>query len=162
MSCRICGRDIDIIDTENELLCSECFNKIKGTRTENLIALPQNVISIVILVRAVFYIILLIVQILWYFGKIIIPYMSAITFAVLAGPVIVNICLTYFVVKKIRKAPEIQECLKKHELKDSLLEYGPDFVQILIFAIASIFIYQIWDLVFIVFQWIWSLITTIF
>jgi hypothetical protein len=160
MGCIACNsQDISF---DNEFLCNNCFEKIKNTPTEHVIKLYEKFMPVLYVASGILSILLIIIQIFWYLGKLNINHMDVLTFCIFGIPIIIKIILLQIVTQKIRNSEELKDSVVRNSFFDEIKQYSGEIVVLLLIFVLSIFIYQIWDLVFGILSFIWSKIQGLF
>lgn len=160
MNCVGCDSKELLVD--NEFLCSKCYEKILGTPTDHVIKSYEKFMPIFYGITVILSIVLIIAQILWYLGRFATDFMGLLTFLVFGLPIIIKVIVIEIVIVRIYSADTLKDTLKKRTIQDKIKQYAPEFVVCIILVFVSIYIYQIWDIIFGILTFLWDIIRGIF
>lgn len=160
MSCVGCNSKEILID--NEFLCKNCYEKIHGTPTEKVIKLFERFMPIFYTITVILYVLLIIIQIFWYLGRISTDYMGIFTYLIFGLPIIIKVLVIEIVIKKIYENDKLKDTLKRRHIQERIKQFAPELLVCILLIFISIFIYQIWDLIFGILTFLWDAIQGLF
>jgi uncharacterized membrane protein len=160
MSCIGCNSKEILVD--NEFLCTKCFEKIRGTSAEQSIKSYERFMPIFYGITVLLSILLIIAQILWYLGKFTTNYMGMFTFLIFGLPIILKVIVIEIVINKIYRSENLKDTIKKRPIQELIKQYTPELLVCILLIFVSLYIFQIWNLIFGILTFLWDAIRGIF